>query len=327
MKQSSRRRFLQQTAGLTASALAAPFFPAILEADSQGRPHRQPDVQFPTGPAGRLAVASYPFRAYITGGAGQRMHKPKAPAMTLLDFPAMVVKRFGVHGVEPLSAHFSSTSVSYLGQFREAVEKAGAFVANIPLDERFSFYHPDAAIRQQAVDTGKCWVDVAKTIGSPSIRAHIEGVRGVKPDVDRAAQSLTQLADYGASHNIVINLENDDAVSEDAFFIVHIIEKVNHPFLRALPDFANSMQSGNADFDYRAIAAMFHHAYNISHAKFGEMADHDRYVSVDVAKTIGIAKAAGYRGYFSMEWEGPGRDPFAGTASLIKECLKDLSSD
>ncbi len=253
------------------------------------------------------------------------MRKPKAPAMTLLDFPGMVVKRFGVHGVEPLAAHFSSTSASYLGQFREAVEKAGAYVANIPLDERYSFYHPDAAVRQKAVETGKHWVDVAKAIGSPSIRAHIEGVRGVKPDVDHAAQSLTQLADYGASRNIVINLENDDAVSEDAFFIVHIIEKVNHPFLRALPDFANSMQSGNADFDYRAITAMFHHAYNISHAKFGEMTDHGRYVSVDVAKTMGIAKAAGYRGYFSMEWEGPGQDPFAGTASLIKECLKDLS--
>ena len=271
-------------------------------------------------------MASYPFRAYITGGAGQRSHKPKTPTMTLLDFPAMVVKRFGVHGVEPLSAHFSSTSVSYLGQFRDAVEKAGAFVANVPLDERYSFYHPNAAIRQRAVDTGKHWVDVAKTIGSPSIRAHIEGVRGVKPDVDRAAQSLGQLADYGASRNIVINLENDDAVSEDAFFIVHIIEKVNHPFLHALPDFANSMQSGNADFDYRAITAMFHHAYNISHAKFGEMADHDRYVSVDVQKTIGIAKVAGYRGYFSMEWEGPGQDPYAGTAGLIKECLKDLNA-
>ncbi|MGH9432713.1 MAG: sugar phosphate isomerase/epimerase family protein [Terriglobia bacterium] len=326
MNRSSRRWFLQQTAALTASALAVPFVPALLESAGQDRSQRRPDIQFATSPKGRLAVASYPFRYHIKGGTGRHMRKPQEPAMTLLEFPEMVVKRFGVHGVEPLSAHFDSTDASYLVQFRAAVEKAGAHVVNVPLDERYSFYHPDAAVRQKAIATGKHWVDVAKAIGSPSIRAHIEGVHGVKPDVDRAAQSLGQLADYGASQNIVINLENDDPVSEDAFFVVHVIEKANRPFLHALPDFANSMYADNADFDYRAITAMFQHAYNISHAKFGEIGEHDKYVSVNVAKTFGIAKAAGYRGYFSMEWEGPGQDPFGGTTKLIQECLKDLSA-
>jgi sugar phosphate isomerase/epimerase len=327
MDRFSRRNFLQQTATLTASALAGPFCSwGFGEAPKAGA-NRQPDVQFPAEPKSRLAVASYPFRAYITGGAWMHPGHPKSPSMTLLEFPALVVKQFGVRGVEPLSAHFHSTDAAYLGQFREAVEKAGAHIVNIPLDERYSFYHPDLSIRQKAIDTGKQWVDVAKAIGSPSIRAHIEGVRGMKPDVDRAAESLRQLADYGGSQDIVINLENDDAVSEDAFFIVHVIQKVNHPFLHALPDFANSMQSGDPAFDYRAIAAMFRHAYNISHAKFGETISHNKFAAVDVKKTLGIAKAAGYRGYFSMEWEGPGQDPFAGTASLIEECLKDLNSE
>ncbi|MGH9453249.1 MAG: sugar phosphate isomerase/epimerase family protein [Terriglobia bacterium] len=325
MSESSRRRFLQHTATLTASALAVPFLPSLLEGIGQGHSLR-PDIQFPTAPKERLAVASYPFRYHITGGTGRNMGKPQEPVMTLLEFPQLVVKRFGVRGVEPLSEHFHSTGAAYLAKFRDAVEKAGAHVVNIAVDGRYSFYHPHAAVRQKAIQTGRHWVEVAKAIGSPSIRAHIEGVNGVKPDVDRAAQSLAQLADYGASQNVVINLENDDEVSEDAFFIVRVIEKVNHPFLHALPDFANSMQSGNADFDYRAVTAMFHHAYNISHAKSGEMGDHDKYVAVNVAKTFGIAKAAGYRGYFSMEWEGPGQDPFEGTASLIQECLKDLSA-
>ena len=37
-----------------------------------------------------------------------------------------------------------------------------------------------------------------------------------------------------------------------------------------------------------------------------------------------IAKAAGYRGYFSIEWEGHG-DPFDATGRLIDECLKNLA--
>jgi sugar phosphate isomerase/epimerase len=325
MTKLSRRWFLQQTGVLAASALAVPLVPRLLHGASHGTSQRKPDIKFVTDPRGRLAVASYPFRYHIKGGMSRRMRKVQQPAMTLLEFPAMVLKRFDIRGVEPLSSHFESTDAPYLAQLRNAVEKAGAHVVNIPLDERYSFYHPDAAIRRKAVDTGKHWVDVAKAIGSPSIRAHIEGVKGVKPDVDRAAQSLRRLADYGASQNIVINLENDDPVSEDAFFIVHVIESANHPFLHALPDFANSMYADNADFDYRAITAMFQHAYNISHAKFGEIGEHDKYVSVSVARTFGIAKAQGYRGYFSMEWEGPGQDPFEGTTKLVAECVKDLS--
>jgi hypothetical protein len=43
-----------------------------------------------------------------------------------------------------------------------------------------------------------------------------------------------------------------------------------------------------------------------------------------MAKIFGIAKAAGYRGYFSMEWEGA-TEPYAGTQSLIDASLKALS--
>ena len=46
---------------------------------------------------------------------------------------------------------------------------------------------------------------------------------------------------------------------------------------------------------------------------------------VDVARTFRIAKEAGYKGYFSMEWEG-GPDPYEGTQKLINESLRALSA-
>jgi sugar phosphate isomerase/epimerase len=167
-------------------------------------------------------------------------------------------------------------------------------------------------------------VDVAVAIGSPSIRTHVARVHGVQPDVERAAESLRQVADYGAGKNVVINLENDDLVSEDAFFLAKVIEKAKHPYLHALPDFCNSMMGGDADFNYRAVTAMFRHAYNISHAKDSEVGAHGKLYTVDMGKTFAIAKAAGYRGYFSMEWEGGG-DPYAGVQKLIDESLKCLA--
>jgi sugar phosphate isomerase/epimerase len=245
--------------------------------------------------------------------------------MDLKDFAAMVVKRFNVRNIEPLSDHFSSTETSYLREFRANVEKAGAQVVNIAADPRFSFYHNVEAQRQKAVANGKKWMDVAVAIASPSVRLHIAGAYKVKPDADRAADSLKQLADYGAQKNILVNLENDDNVTEDPFFIVEVIEKVNHPYLHALPDFCNSMLTHDQEFNNRAMDAMFKHAYNIAHVKDSEVDDKGKLFTVDVAKCFEIGKADGYRGYFSMEWEGQG-EPNGGTEKLIAESLKNLSA-
>ena len=296
----TRRTFIEACSGLA----AAP----------QARPATPPDIHFPTVPRERLAVASYPFRNF--------MDRPGHAGLKLTDFAAMVVEKFGIHNIEPLSAHFPSTEPAYLDELRRAVEQAHAHIVNIPASVGASLYDSDPARRDKAVAGSRKWVDVAVAVGSPSIRVHVQGARGAAPDVGRASESLKQVAEYGAAKNVMINLENDDLVSEDAFFLVNVIDTVNSPWLRGLPDFGNSMMKGDEDFNYRAMEAMFRHAYNISHVKDSEV-DNGKVFRVDMAKTFGIAKAAGYRGYFSMEFEGQG-GPYEGTQKLLDESLKDL---
>ena len=283
----------------------------------------EPHIDFPTDPRARLGVASYPFRAFIDSPRSRDREKGK-PGMTLLQFPAMVKERFDVRNIEPLDSHFASLEPGYLHQLREAVEKAGMRVIDIPCGSRASLYDTDAAKRKAAIDNAKKWVDAAVTIGSPSVRVHIEGVHGMTPDVGRAAESLRVIADYGAEKNVVINLENDDIETEDAFFLAKVIDTVHHPFLHALPDFCNSMMKGDEKFNYEAVTAMFKRAYCITHVKDSE-ADEGKVFHVDVGKTFGIAKAAGYKGYFSMEWEGQG-EPYAGTQQLLDASMKYLSA-
>jgi sugar phosphate isomerase/epimerase len=287
---------------------------AVLAAAPQARSAPAPDIHFPTAPRDRLAVASYPFRNF--------MDRTGHPGLKLTDFAAMVVEKFGIHNIEPLSNHFPSTEPAYLDELRRAVEQARSHIVNIPTSVGASLYDPDPARRDKAVAGGKKWVDVAVAIGSPSIRVHIQGARGAQPDAGRASESLKQVAEYGAAKNIMINLENDDLDTEDAFFLVKVIDAVNSPWLRGLPDFGNSMMKGDEDFNYRAVEAMFRRAYNISHVKDSEV-DNGKVFRVSMAKTFGIAKAAGYRGFFSMEFEGQG-EPYEGTRKLIHESLKDL---
>ncbi len=155
-------------------------------------------------------------------------------------------------------------------------------------------------------------------------KTYLEELRAAVPDVERTAESLKRVAEYGAAKNVVVHLENDDAVSEDPFFIVKVIEKVNSAWLRALPDFGNSAAAHDDDYAYKGVDGMFAHAYGISHVKETEEGEQGKIAHVDLAKTFGIAKQHGYKGYFSMEWDSPG-DPYTGTAGLIEKTLKNLA--
>ncbi len=273
-----------------------------------------PHATFPTGARERLAVASWPFRKLVD---------PKKGTMPLLDFPQMVVDRFGVHAIEPLDEHFLSTDAAYLDQFRAALAKCGSKVVNIPVGRLGgSFYDADAEKRKHVVESAKHWVDVAAVMGSPGVRVHVASAKN-PPNVGFAAESLRQVADYGEKKNVVVHLENDDARSEEAFFLVDVIKKANTPWLRALPDFCNSMllERGD-DYNYKAVQAMFEHAYGICHVKDSEQ-EGKKMFHIDLARTFEIARAAGYRGYFSIEYDADG-DPFEPTAGLIEGSLKVL---
>ena len=112
---------------MVAGAAPSSLFGAV----PQGKPH----VNFPTAPRERIAVASYPFRMFIDA-PGNRSRDAKQKGFPLTQFPAEVVEKFGVHGIEPLAQHFESTEPAYLEKFRGAVEKAKVRVVNIPTHVR-----------------------------------------------------------------------------------------------------------------------------------------------------------------------------------------------
>lgn len=285
------------------------------EMDYKGNTYQQgeyagflpPHAVFPTNPRERLAVASYPFRKRIP----------------LLDFPRMVADRHDVHGIEPLDEHFLSTDAAYLDKFRSALEKAGSHVVNIPVGRLGgSFYDADVERRNRAVVAAKHWIDVAVALNSPSVRVHVASAKN-PPNVAFAAESLQQVADYGEEKNVVVHLENDDARSEEAFFLVDVINAAKTLWLRALPDFCNSMllEKGD-DYNYHAVTAMFQHAYGICHVKDSEQ-EGKKMFHIDLGRTFAIAQAAHYRGYFSMEYDAEG-DPFEPTGALIEASLREL---
>lgn len=312
----SRRQFINHAA-LTAASIS--LWPRLTPADDT------PHLSFPTDARQRIAISSYPFRDFI---AGSRQHSdsPNTTKIDIKDFAEHLSTKFNISKIEPWSRHFRSTDPKYLEEFRSAVAKAKGAIVNIAVDGDHSPYAADPAERARAVAFSKQWIDVAAAVGSPGIRTNIPEAHDSKPDLDRAAESLRQIATYAATKNVVVNLENDNPNSEDPFFLVQLIEKVNSSWLHANPDFCNTLVAGKGEeYAYRGIAAMFSHAYSICHVKTQEVNEHTgQAYSVDMPRTFGILKRANYRGYCSMEFDSPG-DPYAGTATLISATLQYLT--
>lgn len=324
MKKITRRGLLRASAGIGGLALAEPWCRwGLLAAEQQGKVG-QPQTKFPVVARQRLAVATWPFRAEIEAATNEYRDK-KRPGLDLREFCAGVRKKFDVPGVEPLSTHFPSTDEHYLKNFRKSLEKTKVHVVNIPVDNEYSFYDADAEVRRKAIEQCKRWVDIAVVLDAPSLRTSIAAAKNSKPNVNVAAASLREVVEYAANKNVLINLENDNPVSEDPVFLVEVLGTVSHPYLRALPDFCNSMAAGNDEkFNSRALAMLFPRAYNICHVKDSEVGDHGKVYRINVRQAFQILRAAQFRGYLSMEFEGEG-DPYEGTKKLIAASLQWLT--
>jgi sugar phosphate isomerase/epimerase len=282
-----------------------------------------PGLEFPSAPRDRIAVASYPFREAIRG-AHEKPGASTISKMDLKNFVVFVKSEFNVNKIEPWSEHFRSLDRKYLDDLRAVVEKSGGGIVNIAVDGEHSPFALDKAEREKAVSFSKQWIDVAVAVGSPSVRTNMPPAKDSKPDLDRAADSLRRVAEYGAEKNTLVNLENDNPLSEDPFFIVSVIERVDSPWLHTNPDFANTLATGRTEYAYKGIAAMFSHAYSICHVKAMEADEKGQLAHVDLARTFGILKNSNYKGYCSMEFDSPG-DPYKGTSDLIEKTVQYLS--
>ena len=275
-----------------------------------------PAANFPKDPRARLAVATYPFRAIILAD-GNKDRDPTIRGMDLASFAHFVRTEFQVSGIEPLNSHFPSTDLDQVRKLRAAFDAAGVHTVNIPVDESLDLCG-DAAKRAEAQARYRLWIDIAKVLGSPSIRISLPTC-GQPGNLSGALQALQPILDYAAAAHVVVNLENDDPRTASAARITAAIRMCNSPYLRALPDFANGLLGGDQTFNAASVRSMFAYAWNIAHVKDAEIIRGKR-ETVNLMQLFNFAKGAGYRGYFSMESDS-NVDPFADTKHLIEQSL------
>jgi len=234
------------------------------------------------------------------------LHKAiQGKEMTNLEFPAKA-KELGINAVEYVSTLFDkdASDMEYLAELKKVTDDLGVTNVLIMIDNEGDLGDLDEAKRIKAVENHYRWVDAAKFLGCHSIRVNARG-HGDADEVAKAAiDGLSRLAEYGASKQINIIVENHGGNSSDGKWLSNVIKSVGNDYCGTLPDFGNFRISEDNNYDrYLGIDELMPYAKGVS-AKSNNFDEEGNEVVMDYGRILEIVKKHGYTGYIGIEYEG-----------------------
>ncbi|PHR95441.1 MAG: xylose isomerase [Leeuwenhoekiella sp.] len=240
-----------------------------------------------------------------------------------MDF-AKKANEMGFEGIEYVSQLYNAEMEKYesaqvaldsiLPKLKASSEQYGVQNVLIMVDGEGNLASEDETERNTAVDDHKKWVDAAAYLGCHAIRVNLIGPKDKELFKQSAIDGLGKLAEYGASKNIEVIVENHGGYSSDAAFLMEIINAINKPNCGTLPDFGNfCMERENGEMwgapcvkeypRYRGIEELMPKALAVS-AKSYDFNEKGEETSMDYSKILQIVKDAGYTGFIGVEYEG-----------------------
>jgi sugar phosphate isomerase/epimerase len=195
---------------------------------------------------------------------------------------------------------FPSPTYQSLQKVNRACEEHRVRNLLIMCDAEGNLSDPNQGDRLQAVRNHHKWVDVAEVLGCHAIRVNCGGQPGDAGDIERCADSLRRLADYGSTRGIAIIAENHGGLSSHPESIVSVMRAAGSALVGTLPDFGNFPDSVDR---YEAVAAMMPFAKAVS-AKCHDFDAEGNETRTDYVRMLSIVLDAGYQGHIGIEYEG-----------------------
>jgi len=269
----NRRDFLQSTAALAAAAVAAP-----VGAAQEKKPLFQ------------ISLAEWSLHKTIF-----------AKKLDNLDFPKTAKMDFGIDAVEYVNQFFKDKAKdsTYLTELKKRCDDLGVKSLLIMCDGEGALGDADEAKRKKAVENHYRWVEAAKFLGCHSIRVNAQSSGTREEQLDRAADGLAQLSEFGGKHEINVIVENHGGLSSDGAWLAAVMKKVNNPRCGTLPDFGNF---GGYD-RYKGVTELMPYAKGVS-AKSHDFDAEGNETKTDYLKMMKIVLDAKYHGYVGVEYEG-----------------------
>lgn len=223
-----------------------------------------------------------------------------------LDFARTAKLEYGIDAVEYVNQFFKDKAKDprYLAEMKKRAADHGVRSVLIMCDGEGALGDPDPVKRKQAVGNHYRWVEAAKFLGCHSIRVNAQSDGTYEEQIDRAADGLRQLTEFGATHDINVIVENHGKLSSNGDWLITVIKKVGHPRCGTLPDFGNFNLGDGREYDrYRGVEQMMPFAKGVS-AKTHDFTANGSEAHTDYWKMMKIVLAAGYHGHVGIEYEG-----------------------
>jgi len=226
------------------------------------------------------------------------------------DFPK-VAAGYGINCIELVNTFYFSKAndMEYWAKFKANCEEAGVTVGLIMCDALGNLGDSNPEARMAAVDNHKPWVDVAAFLGAKTIRVNAAGEGTAEEVGANAVDGLSKLGEYGASKGIQVVVENHGGYSSDGKWLSGVMAKVGMDNVGTLPDFGNFCLVHGADgcaeeYDrYLGMEEIMPYAKGVS-AKSNVFDAEGNEANMDYLRIMKIVKAAGFKGYVGIEYEG-----------------------
>ena len=247
-----------------------------------------------------------------------------------LDFAAVAKKDYGIDAVEYVNQFFKNKAkdAAYLKEMKKRAADAGVRSLLIMIDGEGHLGDPDEAKRKQAVENHYKWVEAAKVLGCHSIRVNAASGGSYDEQLERAADGLRRLTEFGAKHDLNVIVENHGGLSSNGAWLAAVMKKVAHPRCGTLPDFGNFRVSKDEQYDrYQGVKEMMPFAKAVS-AKSHDFDEHGNEKHTDYQRMVKIVLDADYHGYIGIEYEGgtlSEPDGIRATKRLLERVRTELS--
>lgn len=259
----------------------------------------------------RIGAMSGNFSDLLTQATDWSQPAPPGK-LDIMDFPAMLAERYGIHNVEVEDRHFLSLDPAYYEKFHARLQRAKSRMINIDLELDTTGYSgtispcsPDPQIRAHAIELTKQWIDRAAMIECPSVMPNQGRTWG--EDLTPIIDALKSLRDYGASKNVAIILEERGSVPIDT-----LVKVIRESGIHANPDMGNWKDEASME---RGLHLLYPFALTVSHVKWNP----DRF---SLATAVAISREMGFKGIYSLETGGP--EPYAMQQDLLDKLMAYL---
>ena len=232
---------------------------------------------------------------------------------------------------------FASTEPAYLLRIRRLCLDMGLPMGYLGVSAGFT---GNEAERQKQVEACKEAIELAAFVGTPLIRIFGGPMRPDSDDRDSVfaalAQSVRQIAEYGAQNGVIVALQNHDNnnIAATPADCIRILEETDHPnfsFILDTGQWAGSIGAHphDATFDpdvdiYAYIEQMLPYACYVR-TKFYRI-EGGREEWLDYQRILAILKNGGYNGNLSIVYEGQEEDKVEAVrkaAQHLRELLRE----